>query len=131
MITSWVAMPWDDEMSREDLLVVQLRQHERCSEDLELTLDKIKEASLVIRRSLTKHIVYVRRGLKKGIGELSITIVWPTNIVQSLNWVEPRWMEMPNCFTTIKQFGSSLSGTVVDSYLKLASSLKELYLLIT
>ena len=45
-ITSCVAMSWDDEMSREDRLDVQIRQLERRPRDLKLALEKLKEARL-------------------------------------------------------------------------------------
>jgi hypothetical protein len=34
-IASWVAIPWEKEMSREELLVARIRQLERRPEDLE------------------------------------------------------------------------------------------------
>ena len=41
-----LAMPWNDEMSREDRLDVQIRQLERRPRDLKLALEKLKEARL-------------------------------------------------------------------------------------
>ena len=41
-ITSCVAMSWDDEMSREGLLVMQIRQLERHTKGLKLALEKIE-----------------------------------------------------------------------------------------
>ena len=45
-ITSWVAMPWENEMSREELLATRIRQHERKPKDFELAKERLEEARL-------------------------------------------------------------------------------------
>ena len=41
-ITSWVAMPWENEMSREELLATRIRQLKRRPEDLELVKERLE-----------------------------------------------------------------------------------------
>ena len=45
-ITSWVAMPWENEMSREELLATRIRQLERRPEDLELAKERLEAARI-------------------------------------------------------------------------------------
>ena len=45
-IASWVAMPWENEMSREELLATRIRQLERRPEDLELAKERLEAARL-------------------------------------------------------------------------------------
>ena len=45
-IASWVAIPWENEMSREELLAARIRQLERRPEDLEKVRKMIEAARL-------------------------------------------------------------------------------------
>ena len=45
-ITSSVAMPWENEMSREELLATRIRQLERRREDLELAKERLEVARI-------------------------------------------------------------------------------------
>ena len=45
-ITSWVAMPWENEMSKEELLATRIRQLERRPEDLELAKERLEAARI-------------------------------------------------------------------------------------
>ena len=45
-ITSWVAMSWENETSREELLATRIRQLERRPEDLELAKERLEAARL-------------------------------------------------------------------------------------
>ena len=45
-ITSWVAMLWENEMSREELLATRIRQLERRPEDLELAKERLEAARI-------------------------------------------------------------------------------------
>ena len=45
-ITSWVAMPWENEISREGLLATRISQLERRPEDLELVKERLDAARL-------------------------------------------------------------------------------------
>jgi hypothetical protein len=45
-IVSWLALPWQDEISREDLLASRIRQLEQRSEDIEVAITGLKNARL-------------------------------------------------------------------------------------
>ena len=45
-ITSWVAMPWENEMSREELLATRIRKLKRRPEDLELPKERLEAARI-------------------------------------------------------------------------------------
>jgi hypothetical protein len=46
IISTWVTLPWEDHLSREELLALRMRQLERRSEDLEDAVHKLREARL-------------------------------------------------------------------------------------
>ena len=45
-ILSWVALPWADEMSREDLLALRIRQLQRRDEDVQIATERMKQCRL-------------------------------------------------------------------------------------
>ena len=45
-IASWNVLPWEDNMSREDLLALRIRQLERRPEDIEIAVMRLKDARL-------------------------------------------------------------------------------------
>ena len=45
-IVSWLALPWQDEISREDLLALRIRQLEQKSEDIKVAKARLKNARL-------------------------------------------------------------------------------------
>ena len=45
-IMSWTSIPWREEVSREELLALRIRQLERQPEDVELAAQRLKEARL-------------------------------------------------------------------------------------
>ncbi len=46
VITSWNVLPWEEEISREELLALRIRQLERRPEDIELATTCLKESRL-------------------------------------------------------------------------------------
>ena len=53
-IISWFALPWQDEISREDLLALRIRQLERNSEDIEVAKARLKNARLKNKKDFDK-----------------------------------------------------------------------------
>ena len=45
-IASWNVLPWEDNMSREGLLALQIRQLERRPKDIEIAVMRLKDARL-------------------------------------------------------------------------------------
>ena len=45
-IVSWSALPWQDEISREDLLALRIRQLEQKSKGIEVAKARLKNARL-------------------------------------------------------------------------------------
>ena len=45
-IVSWLALPWQEELSREELLAIRIRQLERRTEDIEVAKARLKNARL-------------------------------------------------------------------------------------
>ena len=45
-IVSWLALPWQDEICREELLVLQIRQLEQREDDIEAAKARLKTARL-------------------------------------------------------------------------------------
>ena len=45
-VLSWVALPWADEMSREELLALRIRQLERRDEDVQIATKRMKQCRL-------------------------------------------------------------------------------------
>ena len=45
-IVSWLALPWQDEISREELLALRIRQLERREDDIEAAKARLKTARL-------------------------------------------------------------------------------------
>jgi hypothetical protein len=45
-IVSWMALPWQHEISREDLLALRIRQLEQRTEDIEVARARLKDARL-------------------------------------------------------------------------------------
>ena len=54
-ILSWAAIPWVNEVSREELLALRIRQLERRPEDLDLALTKLHEARLKNKQRFDKN----------------------------------------------------------------------------
>ena len=53
-IISWFALPWQDEISREDLLALRIRQLERNLEDVEVAKARLKNARLKNKKDFDK-----------------------------------------------------------------------------
>ena len=53
-IISWFALPWQDEISREDLLALRIRQLERNLEDIEVAKARLKNARLKNKKDFDK-----------------------------------------------------------------------------
>ena len=45
-IATWAMLPWESEMSREDLLAVRIRQLQCQAKDVEKATEKLKEARI-------------------------------------------------------------------------------------
>ena len=44
VVPTWSVLPWEDELSRENLLALRIRQFQRRSEDIQTSIKKLKEA---------------------------------------------------------------------------------------
>jgi hypothetical protein len=53
-IVSWLALPWQDEMSREDLLALRIRQLEQRSENIEVAKARLKDPRLKNKKDFDK-----------------------------------------------------------------------------
>ena len=51
-ILSWAALPWEDGMSREDLLATRIRLLEQRPEDVEMAIDRIKKEAFYKKHQL-------------------------------------------------------------------------------
>ena len=65
-ITSWVAMPWENEMSREELLATRIRQLERRPEDLELAKERLEVVRIKNKARFDKTHRLRPRKVKEG-----------------------------------------------------------------
>lgn len=46
VITNWTVLPWENDMNRDDLLVLQIRHLERRPKDIEIAVLRLKESKL-------------------------------------------------------------------------------------
>jgi hypothetical protein len=53
-IVSWLALPWQDEISREDLLGLRIRQLEQRTEDIAVARARLKDARLKNKKDFDK-----------------------------------------------------------------------------
>jgi hypothetical protein len=82
-ILSWLALPWQDEISREDLLALRIRQLEQRTEDIEVSKAQLKDTRLKNK----KDIDFVQERSLKEIGCLSTIVAWTNNIVRLENFL--------------------------------------------
>ena len=65
-VTSWTALPWQEEMSREDLLATRIQQLERRPEDVELAIERLCEARLKNKENFNKKHRLRLRKIEEG-----------------------------------------------------------------
>ena len=78
--------PWQEEMSREGLLATRIQQLERRPEDVELAIERLRQARLKNKENFDKKHHFEKGKLKKEIGFLAMILVLTINIalVESL-----------------------------------------------
>jgi Integrase zinc binding domain len=65
-LPTWLSLPWEDEISREELLELRVRQLERLPEDLQEAGNKIKQAKLKNKERFDKTHRLRPRPIKEG-----------------------------------------------------------------
>jgi hypothetical protein len=65
-IVLWLALPWQDEISREDLLALRIWQLEQRSEDIEVPIIRLKNARLKNKEDFNKRYRLRPRRIVKG-----------------------------------------------------------------
>ena len=61
-IVSWLALPWQEEISREELLALRIRQLERRADDIEVAKSHLKSARLINKEAFDqRHRLGLRR----------------------------------------------------------------------
>ena len=65
-IVSWLALPWQDEISREDLLALRIRQLEQKSENREVAKARLKNARLKKKKDFDRRHRLCPRKIVEG-----------------------------------------------------------------
>ena len=65
-VASWTSLPWQEEMSREDLLATGIQQLERRPEDVELAIERLRQAGLKNKANLDKKHRLRKRIIEEG-----------------------------------------------------------------
>ena len=65
-VFSWIALPWADEMNREDLLALRIRQLERRDEDVQIATERMKQCRLRSKERFDKTHRLRPRKLQEG-----------------------------------------------------------------
>ena len=65
-IISWLALPWQEEISREELLALRIRQLERRTEDIEIAKARLKDARLKNKKAFDKRHRLRPRKINEG-----------------------------------------------------------------
>ena len=53
-VASWTCLPWQEEMSREDLLATRIQQLQWRPEDVELAIERLRQAQLKNKANFDK-----------------------------------------------------------------------------
>ena len=65
-VTSWTALPWQEDMSREDLLATRIQQLEHRPEDVELAIERLRQARLRNKENFDKKHRLRLRKIEEG-----------------------------------------------------------------
>ena len=94
-IPTWNVLPWQDGLSREELLALHIRQLERRPEDIEAAKEQLKNAKLKNKDYLDKHHRLRRKLIEKG------------------DWVLVYNSSLDNQYTTMQKFSKRWFGPYV------------------
>ena len=99
-VASCTCLPWQEEMSREDLLATRIQQLERRPEDVELAIERLRQARLKNKENFDKTHRVLKRKIEKG------------------DWVLVYDSRLDNQYSTARKFAKRWFGPYVVKEIK-------------